>query len=78
MQRTLLAAAAFAGALSLTACGAGQAEKAGEELDSAYEESTQGAIKLGDGPMEEAGEAIDQAAEQASDSAADSAAPPPS
>ncbi len=77
MKRTLLAAA-LAGAMSLAACGAGQAEKAGEELDSAYEESTQGSIKLGDGPMEEAGEAIDEAAEQASETPADIAAPPPS
>jgi hypothetical protein len=78
MKRIVLTAAALGGALTLMACGAGQAEKAGEELDSAYEETTQGAINLGDGPMEEAGEAIDEAAERASETPADAAAPPPS
>lgn len=37
------------------------AEKAGENLDSAIEETTQGSKNLGDGPLESAGESIDKA-----------------
>lgn len=38
----------------------GSAEKAGQGADSAIEETTQGQRNLGDGPLEEAGEAVDR------------------
>ena len=47
--------------LSLAACD-GSAEKAGENMDSAIEEATQGEENLGDGALEQAGEGIDEAA----------------
>ena len=37
------------------------AEKAGENADSAIEEATQGQENLGDGPLEQAGEGVDEA-----------------
>ncbi len=54
--------AALAAAAFLAACSeGGDAEQAGENLDSAFEEATQGEEKLGDGPLERAGENIDGA-----------------
>jgi len=62
-MRTLIATAAIAAfSLGLAACGnGGSAESAGESADSAIEESTQGHENLGDGPLEQAGESIDEA-----------------
>ncbi|HRO02498.1 MAG TPA: hypothetical protein PLS69_02690 [Terricaulis sp.] len=60
-MRKIIASTAIAAAmLGLAACG-DSAEKAGENMDSAIEEATQGHENLGDGPMEQAGEAIDDA-----------------
>ena len=56
-MRKLAVIAALA-AVSLGACSpAGDAEKAGENMDSAIEEATQGEKNLSDGPLENAGEA---------------------
>lgn len=60
MLKTLATAAAAAAMLSLAACD-GSAEKAGENMDSAIEEATQGEENLGDGALEQAGESIDEA-----------------
>jgi hypothetical protein len=60
MLKTIATAAAAAAMLSLAACG-GSAEKAGENADSAIEEATQGEENLGDGPLEQAGESVDEA-----------------
>ena len=60
MLKIIATTAAAAAMLGLAAC-EGSAEKAGENLDSAIEEATQGEENLGDGPMERAGEAIDEA-----------------
>jgi hypothetical protein len=60
LKSIALAAAGFA-VLGLAACD-GSAEKAGENLDSAVEEATQGQENLGDGPLEQAGESIDEGA----------------
>lgn len=58
-------------ALGLAACD-GSAEKTGENIDNQIEETTQGERDLGDGALEQAGEAIDHAAgSERSDSAAD-------
>jgi hypothetical protein len=56
MTRLTLAAALAAG-LFAAAC----SEQAGENADSAIEEATQGHENLGDGPLERAGEAVDEA-----------------
>ena len=61
MLKTVATAVAAAAMLSLAACG-GSAEKAGENADSAIEEATQGQENLGDGPLEQAGESVDEAA----------------
>ncbi len=61
MLKSFAAAAVFAAALSLAACGQGSAEKTGENLDSAMENATQGHENLGDGPLEKAGENVDRA-----------------
>lgn len=45
----------------------GDAEQAGENMDSAFEEATQGEENLGDGPLERAGEDIDAATGDDSD-----------
>ena len=71
MLKTLAAAVAAAAMLSLAACGQGSAEKAGENADSAIEEATQGHENLGDGPLEQAGESIDQATGAQNNDAAD-------
>lgn len=60
MMRTIVTAAAAAALFGLAACG-GSAEKAGENMDSAIEEATQGEENLGDGALEQAGEGIDEA-----------------
>lgn len=57
MHKTLIAAA-FAAAFGLAACG-DNAEETGENLDSSIEEATQGQENLGDGPLEQAGEGVD-------------------
>jgi hypothetical protein len=63
MIRTVLAAMAAVSFVGLAACD-GNAEKTGENMDSAIEEATQGEENLGDGPMERTGEAIDEAGGQ--------------
>lgn len=60
MFRPILIVAAVA-ALGAACSPQGSAEKAGENLDSAIEETTQGSKNLGDGPIEGAGESIDKA-----------------
>lgn len=65
MKRTAIAISAILAGFSLAACSAGDAEKAGERADSAYEEMTQGQKDLTDGPLENAGEAVDRAATDA-------------
>jgi hypothetical protein len=59
MLKILATAVAAAGLLSLAACG-DSAEEAGENMDSAIEEATQGEENLGDGPLEQAGESVDE------------------
>lgn len=61
MRKTFATAIAAAAMLSLAACGENNAEQSGENLDSAIEEATQGSENLGDGPLEQAGESIDEA-----------------
>lgn len=60
MLKAIATAAAAAAMLGLAACG-DSAEKAGENMDSAIEEATQGEENLGDGPLEQAGEGLDEA-----------------
>jgi hypothetical protein len=60
MLKMIATAAAAAAMLGLAACG-DSAEKAGENMDSAIEEATQGQENLQDGPLEQAGEAVDNA-----------------
>lgn len=60
MLRMIMTTAALAATLALAACGE-SAEKSGENLDSAIEEATQGEENLGDGPLEQAGESVDEA-----------------
>ena len=60
MLRTFAYTAAAASALALAACGENSAEQAGEKADSAIEEAAQGQENLGDGPLERAGESIDE------------------
>jgi len=69
-MRTVFAAGVAAGVLALAACGQststqGSAEKAGERADTQFEQATQGSTDLSDGPLENAGEAIDQAKQDA-------------
>ena len=71
MLKTLATAAAAAAMLSLAACDGGSAEKAGENMDSAIEEATQGQENLGDGALERAGESIDEATGTQNNDAAD-------
>lgn len=61
MLKTIVTAVAAAAMLTLAACDGGSAEKAGENMDSAIEEATQGEENLGDGALERAGEGIDNA-----------------
>ena len=60
MLKMIAIAGAAASLISLGAC-TGSAEKSGENADSAIEEATQGHENLGDGPLEQAGEGIDEA-----------------
>lgn len=62
MKYALTAAIA---ALALAACSqqTSVTEETGEAMDTAVEQATTGETNLGDGPMEQAGEAVDQAAE---------------
>jgi hypothetical protein len=60
MLKMIATAAVVAAAMGLVACD-GSAEKSGENMDSAIEEATQGQENLGDGPLEQAGEGIDEA-----------------
>ena len=66
---------AIIGALALVgllACSPqGSAEKTGEKMESAIEESTQGKIDRSDGPLEKAGEAIDKSTGKTNDDPAD-------
>lgn len=59
-MRKTIATAITAAMLSLAACSENSAEQAGENMDSAIEEATQGNENLGDGALEQAGEAIDE------------------
>jgi len=60
MLKIIATAAAAAAMLGLAACG-GSAEKTGENLDSSIETAANGEENLGDGPLEQAGEAVDEA-----------------
>jgi hypothetical protein len=59
MLKSLLGAAAAVSLLGVVACSQGTQEEAGENADSAYEQSTTGTTDMGQGPQEEAGEAAD-------------------
>lgn len=61
MLKTWICIGAAAGFAGLAACTEDSAEQAGERIDSAIEEATQGEKKPGDGAFEKAGEAIDRA-----------------
>lgn len=70
--RMLLVSAAVLGFAGLGACSQeGSSEKAGEDMDSAIENATQGEVNRGDGALENAGEAIDQATGRENDDPAD-------
>lgn len=74
MLKTVLLAAAALTFAGLAACSPkGSAEKAGEDMDSAIEESTQGEVNRGDGALEKTGEAIDRATGQKNDDVVDAA-----
>jgi hypothetical protein len=61
-NRTMFAVLVVLGFAGLGGCSQeGSSEKAGENMDSAIEEATQGEVNRGDGALENAGEAIDQA-----------------
>jgi hypothetical protein len=64
-MRWISLGAALALGVLAGACEQGPAERAGEEIDSAYERATQGEPDLRDGPLERAGEEIDEAGEAA-------------
>jgi len=74
-MRFLITAAAAAFALGLGACTQGTNEEAGEQADTAYEQSTTGETNLGQGPQEEAGEQMDEKME--TPPAEQPATPPP-
>lgn len=69
MKRTIIAVTAILSGAALAACTPGDAEKAGERADSAYEEATEGQKDLADGPLENAGESVDRAAAEAREGA---------
>lgn len=73
MKLTFIAAAVST--LALVACGpsSNTAEQAGQAADTKMEQATTGDTNLSDGPMENAGEAIDQGREQAADQMQDAA-----
>lgn len=62
-MKIVIAAGAAIAMLGLAACG-DSAEEAGENMDSAIEETFQGEENLGDGAFENAGEAADDATGQ--------------
>lgn len=72
MKAFILASAA---ALALAACGpqSNTAEKAGEALDTQAEQAATGDTNLSDGPMENAGEAVDAAREANAEAQQDAA-----
>lgn len=71
-SKSLLTVAFVLGLAVLPACSPkGSSEKAGEKMDSAIEESTQGEINRGDGPLEKTGEAIDKATDRKNDDPVD-------
>lgn len=72
MKTLILAGAA---ALALAACGpqSNTAEKAGEALDTQAEQAATGNTNLSDGPMENAGEAVDAAREANAEAQQDAA-----
>jgi hypothetical protein len=72
MLKTWICIGVAAGFAGLAACAEDSAEQAGERIDSAIEEATQGEKKPGDGPFEKAGEAIDRATGTTSTDALDS------
>lgn len=74
MKQSTLVLAAVLAVFSLAACAPGDAEKAGENADSAIEETTQGQKDLTDGPLENAGEAVDRAAADAKEGIDDAGA----
>ena len=74
MKRISAIAVAFMGVAALAACQPGAAEKAGENADSAYEKTVDGQKDLTDGPMENAGEAVDRAATDAREGASSAGA----
>ncbi|MBL8551824.1 MAG: hypothetical protein JNJ73_17690 [Hyphomonadaceae bacterium] len=84
MLKTVLAATAALGFAALgAACSqqasndtATNAEEVGERLDSAYETATTGEKNLSDGPMENAGEKLDNAAREAGANVQPDAPPP--
>lgn len=59
MRHLTTLTAALAGAFALAACG-GSAEKQGEKMDSAIEETLTGEVNTDDGLLENTGEAIDE------------------
>jgi hypothetical protein len=59
MKHLMTLTAALAGAFVLAACG-GSAEKQGEKMDSAIEETLTGEVDRDDGLLENTGEAIDE------------------
>jgi hypothetical protein len=59
MRNLKILAPLFLGAFALAACG-DSAEKQGEEMDSAIEETVTGEINTYDGLLENTGEAIDE------------------
>ena len=70
--KTLLMVVVALGVAGLSACSQkGSSEKAGEKMDSAIEETTQGQVDRGDGPLENAGEAIDKATGRTNDDPVD-------
>lgn len=78
-MRFLITAATAALALGLAACSQGTNEEAGEQADTAMEQSTTGETNLGQGPMEEAGEQADEAQGEATEGTtppADTTTPP--
>ncbi len=77
-MKLVFAASLAALALTLGACGdadvaQGSAEQAGERADTQFEQATQGSTDLSDGPLENAGEAIDDARENAGEAASSAA-----
>jgi hypothetical protein len=71
MKRISALAIGFVAAFALAACQPGDAEKAGENADTKYEEAVDGQKSLTDGPMENAGEAVDKAAADAREGVTD-------